>query len=107
MLLHEMIAAKRSDIVARFRSEVRAAAVEAKTLARSEIEDNIPGLLDEMVVALSRQTSIAESSPNAAEHGKQRLRVGFDLNTVVQEYRILCNCILDLAASSGVEPTLE
>jgi signal transduction histidine kinase len=107
MLLHEMIAARRAEIVARFRSDVRAAAVEAKTLARSEIEDNIPGLLDEIVIALSRQTSIPDSSPNAAEHGKQRLRVGFDLNTVVREYGILCSCILDFAASSGVDPTLE
>jgi signal transduction histidine kinase len=107
MLLHEMLAARRADIIARFRSDVRAAAVEAKTLARSEIEDNIPGLLDEMVVALSRRESIPETSPNAAEHGKQRLRVGFDLNTVVLEYRILSNCILDFAISSGVTPTVE
>jgi signal transduction histidine kinase len=107
MLVHELIAARREEIIARWRADVRAVAAEAKSLARSEIEDNIPGLLDEIVAALEARHSISDASPNASEHGKQRLRVGFDLNTVVREYGILRNCILRCAEDAGVHPTID
>ncbi|MGH7803631.1 MAG: sensor histidine kinase, partial [Candidatus Binatia bacterium] len=40
-------------------------------------------------------------SPNAIEHGKQRLRVGFNLEAVVREYGILRDVILEIFETSG------
>ena len=102
-----MIAVHRDEIVARWRARVRAVSAETKTLRRSELEDNIPALLGEIVVALDEKTSVHQGSPNAAEHGRQRLRVGFDLNTVVAEYGMLRNCILDIAVETSFTPSLE
>jgi signal transduction histidine kinase len=107
MRLHDLIADKRDDIIARWRTTVKAAATEAKTLRQSEIEDNIPGLLDEIIEALADKTSVKEDSPNAVEHGKQRLRIGFDLTTVVREYGILRNAILDVADEAGLTLSLS
>ena len=107
MRLCEMIGSKHAEIIQRWRAGVRGSATEAHMLSRSELEDNIPALLDEIVVALRHDDSISDGSPNATEHGRQRLRVGFDLSTVVREYGMLRNTILACAEDSGITPTLD
>lgn len=73
----------------------------ASHLDTPTLNDHIPDLLKELVVALeinSGQTipeTLAEASP--AAHGLQRLGDEFDIEEVVAEYNIMRGCIHDLA----------
>jgi two-component system, OmpR family, phosphate regulon sensor histidine kinase PhoR len=70
------------------------------------LNDHIPALLDELVVALesrSKRTipeALVESSPPA--HGLQRLQEAFDIQEVVAEYNILRGCIHNLSEKNGL-----
>jgi two-component system, OmpR family, phosphate regulon sensor histidine kinase PhoR len=78
----------------------------AKFLDTPTLNDHMPGLLDELVVALETnpgQTipeALAGTSPTA--HGLQRLDDAFDIEEVVAEYNILRGCIHDLADENKV-----
>jgi signal transduction histidine kinase len=43
----------------------------------------------------------------AAEHGTQRLRLGFSLDAVVREYGALRDALIDTAVAAGIVPTLD
>lgn len=107
MTVDEVIAGARDRILQRWTSEVRRMASEAKNLDPPELVDHIPGVLDEIIRALHRRAGISEGNPQAVEHGKQRLRIGFDLATVVREYAVLRSSILDVLEEAGVSPTLD
>ena len=78
----------------------------ASHLDTPTLNDHIPDLLKELVVALeinSGQTipeTLAEASP--AAHGLQRLEDEFDIEEVVAEYNIMRGCIHDLATEHDV-----
>src|SRR5205085_5588012 len=78
----------------------------ARNLEIPVLNDHVPTLLDELVIALqsgSDQTipeALAEGSPPA--HGLQRLQEAFDIQEVVAEYNILRGCIHDLADDNGL-----
>jgi two-component system phosphate regulon sensor histidine kinase PhoR len=78
----------------------------AQRLDVPTLNDHIPDLLDELVVAFrtrSEETiteALCEASP--AAHGLQRVQDGFDIAEVVAEYNILRGCIHDLASSHGL-----
>ena len=78
----------------------------ARHLDIPTLNDHIPSLLDELVVALQSHTkptipqALAEGS--APAHGLQRLQDNFDIEEVVAEYNILRACIHDLATEQGV-----
>ena len=92
-------------LLARWRLQVRQLP-SARQLDVPTLNDHIPGLLDELAVALrskSDQTipeALSESSPPA--HGLQRLQEAFDIEEVVAEYNILRGCIHDLADDNGL-----
>lgn len=68
-----------------------------------ELLDHTPQLLAELSRALlssDRQEGVAV---NAALHGAQRYRLGFNLESVVREYAVLREAILDLARAEGVD----
>ena len=78
----------------------------ARDLDVPTLNDHLPGLLDELVLALRSKSdetiagALGEGSPPA--HGLQRLRDGFDLEEVVAEYNILRGCIHELANRQGL-----
>jgi PAS domain S-box-containing protein len=71
-------------------------------LSRSELVDSIPEFLDEIVLALRRKFSQDLAVPAshvaavAERHGRQRHRVGSDVNAVVWEYGVLRDVLLEL-----------
>lgn len=67
----------------------------AKALPTPTLVDHIPGLIDELVHTL-QQSERCDLMVTPSQHGRQRLRVGFDLAEVVSEYNIMRSCILDL-----------
>jgi two-component system phosphate regulon sensor histidine kinase PhoR len=78
----------------------------ARSLDTPTLRDHMPGLLSELVHALTTNPeltipqALAGNSPTA--HGLQRLGDAFDIEEVVAEYNILRGCIHDLADEHGV-----
>lgn len=98
--LARLIVVERDALLAEWRCDVRKLP-SAKHLDIPTLNDHIPLLLDELILAfqkISDETiveTLLEGSP--PEHGEQRLIDGFDIEEVVAEYNILRGCIHDLA----------
>ncbi|EPX57171.1 hypothetical protein D187_006925 [Cystobacter fuscus DSM 2262] len=75
------------------------------------LEDHIGDYLRELTAMLHRAgqegaATVPEERTAAREHGRQRLRVGFDLAVLVREYGVLHECILDSVEQTGSRVTL-
>ena len=103
--LAALVSQERKLLLSRWRQQVRQLP-SARQLDVPTLNDHIPGLLDELAVAIhskSGQTipeALSEGSPLA--HGLQRLQNAFDIEEVVAEYNILRACIHDLADENGL-----
>ena len=97
--LASLLEARREDILQRWLDRVKERAT-LGGLSRPELMNSLPEFLDEVISALRRQalTDTTEPSPAftavAEEHGRQRYRLGFDLNTIVWEYGVLRDVLL-------------
>lgn len=77
----------------------------AKRLDLPTLNDHIPDLLVELSTALRLRADeqIVEAHIGTPpEHGRQRLKDGFEIEEVVAEYNILRGCIHDLANENGL-----
>lgn len=112
MALHDILASKRDDIVARWVDEVRGT-IAPEAMPPVELEDHIPRFVDEILASLREDAGLptsgetADGGATAAGHGAQRLRLGFGLDSVVREYGCLRAVILDAARDAGADPTLR
>ena len=103
--LAKLISEQREALLSNWREQVRELPP-ARDLEIPVLNDHVPTLLDELVIALqngSDQTipeALAEGSPPA--HGLQRLQEAFDIQEVVAEYNILRGCVHDLAEKYGL-----
>jgi two-component system, OmpR family, phosphate regulon sensor histidine kinase PhoR len=103
--LAALIKRERDALLSQWREQVRLLP-SAKDLDTPALNDDVPALLDELVMAfhsLSDQTipeALLEGSPPV--HGIQRQQEGFDIVEVVAEYNILRGCIHDLAENHGL-----
>ena len=103
--LAALIKREREALLSQWREQVRELP-SAKDLDTPALNDDVPALLDELVMAfhlLSEQTipeALLEGSPPV--HGIQRQQEGFDIVEVVAEYNILRGCIHDLAENHGL-----
>ncbi len=103
--LAALIREERDILLLRWREQVRQLP-SAKPLDIPALNDHVPNLLDELIIALEGQSdetipeALAAGSPPA--HGLQRLEEAFDLEEVVAEYNILRGCIHDLAEEKGL-----
>ena len=70
-------------------------------MPRLELVDHLPMFLDEVAEALRSNVSPV-NSPMAAEHGVQRLGLGFNIDSVVREYGALRDAIVEEASAEGV-----
>ena len=75
-------------------------------LSEPALADHIPEFLREVVAALRREEEgmapkTHRVSPLGWEHGEQRFRIGFDLPSIVREYGVLHDCILDQVEERG------
>jgi signal transduction histidine kinase len=81
---------------------------EGARLSRAEILDHIPSFVDELIAALYPDAlPLPALTENAAEHGAQRFRLGFDIGEVVREYGVLNECIQDLVRDAQVTVSLR
>ncbi len=112
MVLHEVIATRRDEILRRWREQVEGT-VTPGSMPLAELIDHLPQFLLEVEAALRADSGLAsvESAPeetrSAAVHGEQRLRLGFSLSSVVREYGALRNAIVSVARDAGTTITFR
>lgn len=106
MQLHEVLETRRDVILTRWKERVRGRLVPA-ALPTLELLDHLPAFLDEVSAALAGELPEGEDSATAADHGENRLRLGFSLDAVVREYAALQEVIEDTAREAGVAITLD
>ena len=106
--LAELIGQHRDELLARWRDEVRKLPA-ARGLDTPTLNDHVPGLLDELAVALATVSDETIPEAHAAgsppAHGAQRLRHGFEIEEVVAEYNILRGVVYSLAEEHGIQIT--
>ncbi|MFL6650638.1 MAG: ATP-binding protein [Sulfurifustaceae bacterium] len=62
------------------------------------LRDHVPNLLDELAAQLARpDTSQQRLRDFSAAHGEDRYRNGFDLSRIVEEYKLLRSCVVQIA----------
>ncbi|MDC0717334.1 sensor histidine kinase [Nannocystis bainbridge] len=98
--LAELLERQRDAIIERWSERMRATAPAGARLSKSALRDSLPEFLQEVAAALRRMPDGA--SDIAREHGRQRYRVGFDLRTLVIEYDLLREVLLDVVEASGL-----
>ena len=111
--LANLLKERRDEIVARFVAEVRQKNLPPAGVARPRLVDHIPAFLDETAAELSRAQGprpsheAIETRAIASAHGVQRWALGYDLQSIVREYGLLRQSILETARDHGVPISLE
>ncbi|WNG28992.1 PAS domain-containing protein [Cystobacter fuscus] len=112
--LAELLDSRREEIMRRWIGHVaRFHATEPHS--RSELEDHMPHFLSALSRNLregrrERARDYDSSTPvtnQGAQHGLQRLRIGFELEAVVREYGELREILDDLFEQAGLVPSLD
>lgn len=105
--LFALLKEQRSRLIQTWSQKIRAVVADA-ALPRAELLDHIPAFVDELTQALYPDAvPLPPASATAADHGEQRLGLGFDVTEVVREYGVLHACILDLAGEAGEPLSLD
>lgn len=91
----------------RWRDTVRGT-LAPESMPRLVLQNHLPKFLDEIVAALRDDAGLSSVGPTpnesttAAGHGQQRLQLGFSVESVVREYGVLRDAIVDTATAAGV-----
>jgi signal transduction histidine kinase len=106
--LHQLIGRNQVALIARWQERVRGS-LDPTHSSTYEIENSLPAFLDELTQALAGaaaadETGLPFKTHLAEEHGRQRFRAGMNLATVILEYGVLEDCILELAAEQPDQP---
>jgi signal transduction histidine kinase len=110
-VLIDFLRAERARLIERWQARV-VEILEAADVSRIELLDHMPDFVDELLVVLEEYVHEAppvswSATRNAPAHGRQRLRVGFDVDEVVREYGILADVILHALTKAALafDPT--
>jgi signal transduction histidine kinase len=101
--LATLLAERKDDLLRAWRRRVVGAYAPGAVPA-PEIVDSLPLFIDELVAWLREGEAGSEVRPRsrvARVHGEQRYRSGFDLRSVVREYGLIRECIIDLVEEAG------
>lgn len=101
--LRAVIVEKREEILRAWSASVRPQ-LDTQALTSGELRDHLPAFLDDLAVALA-PGSMFDGTLKPAQHGRQRLLVGFDVAAVVRDYGMLGEAILGVADSVAYSPT--
>jgi signal transduction histidine kinase len=109
MPLHDVLTANRDEVMRRWKDAVRGD-LAPESMPTVELLDHLPQVLDEIAAVLAtvpgqRAAPQSDASASAAEHGSQRLRLGFSLDSVVREYGALRDAIVETARESDAAVT--
>jgi PAS domain S-box-containing protein len=104
--LADLVQARMEDILRRWELRVQAL-LSAEDVPRSELRDSLPRFLAALVDSLRSVQGPAAMHPlpkaraSAREHGRQRFRLGFDIEAMVYEYGVLRDVLLELVEETG------
>jgi signal transduction histidine kinase len=109
--LHAVLSTRREQVLDRWKAMVQGT-VAPENITSIELIDHLPTFLGELIDALRADVSRAATSDlpksaTAAEHGEQRLRLGFSLDAVVREYGALREAILITGKEAGANITMR
>jgi signal transduction histidine kinase len=105
-MLHEFLASKRDEIIARAKAKVAARAVPRATDA--ELTHGVPLFLDQLIDTLKRSTFQSdEMDASATKHGNEMLRLGFTVGQVVHDYGNVCQAVTELAFELNAQIALD
>lgn len=118
-MLHEFLAANRTELIDRCRAKV--ATRRAPRATPMELEHGIPLFLDQLTAMLpaegtrpahdarakDRDSQESRMRQGATRHGNELLRHGFSIDQVVHDYGDLCQAITELAAERRVPIAVE
>ncbi len=105
MELHRVLTDHRDEIMQRWADTVRGT-LHPASMPRAELIDHLPVFLKEVIEALRLEEG-PETSVTAADHGGQRLGLGFNLDSVVREYGALGDSIVYVANAHGAPLTVR
>jgi signal transduction histidine kinase len=100
MNLAELLDTRGDEILAQWKAQV-SGSLHPEAMPHLQLMDQLPAFLGEIADAV-RDLEIQDASRVAAEHGEQRLGLGFSLDGVVREYGALRDAILALATNAQV-----
>lgn len=107
--LAEVIARGRREIERRWLERVERDVARKPDIEATRLRDGLPDYLDALTNLLSRSGSAnfqIDAEPSwstvAREHGITRVRLGFDLNQLIQEFITLRHVIREIATEQGV-----
>lgn len=100
MNLADFVSTHREHVIRRWTEKVTGT-LHPTSMPRLELVDHLPTFLEEIADALRARES-PERSPTAAEHGVQRLGLGFSLDSVVREYGALRDSIIEECAAESI-----
>ncbi|HEY0134067.1 MAG TPA: sensor histidine kinase, partial [Nannocystis sp.] len=107
--VHEVLAERSEEVMLRWKATVRGT-LAPESMPVVELVDHLPMFLREVIVALREDRGLTatyqpqtEASRTAAEHGEQRLRLGFSLDSVVREYGVLRDAIVATVRDAGID----
>lgn len=95
MNLADLVATHGTQILAEWKAQV-SGSLHPEAMPHPQLIDHLPAFLDEIAQAM-RDCEGPDGSRVAAEHGEQRLGLGFSLDGVVREYGALRDAILAVA----------
>src|SRR5688500_5597205 len=100
--LHSIIEDNATRIVDRFVEEAREHNLVPGPLSHDEVANHLHKYLGEMARSLQRhEVDGVDALSSATEHGEQRWYLGYDLKSVIMEYGILRDAILNVAEDVG------
>ena len=98
MNLAELLETRSAEVLQEWKRAV-AGSLHPEAMPPLQLIDHLPAFLDEVAQAL-RDREGTDSSRIAADHGGQRLGLGFSLDGVVREYGALRNAVLAVAKAA-------
>ncbi|MBA3451944.1 MAG: sensor histidine kinase [Deltaproteobacteria bacterium] len=103
-----MLLGRRDEVMLRWRALVQGT-IAPESMPATELIDHLPAFLDEIIAVLRADAGIEgpiisiEDTATASDHGEQRLRLGFSLDSVVREYGAMRDAIVETAREAGSE----
>jgi len=107
MKLYEVLELKADEVMERWRRNVQGT-LAPESMPPVELLDQLPDYLQEIIGALRVHAGLASTIPRPEQvttadgHGKQRLRLGFSLDSVVREYGAMQDAIVATAQDLDV-----
>jgi PAS domain S-box-containing protein len=106
--LARLLERQKTDILERWKRNVRAEIPAAQGLSDSDLLTSMPGVLCDIALALSAGNPARSQAENPREHALQRARLPlYSLNYVVREYSLLRNVIFDVVTEGTKSPSLD